>query len=485
MLQRVLALTRALLAHHAGSGRFPAAPLVVHFAVGGVAALLVRDALGIYAFALCALSLTAALVTLPLLGDLASLLRADPAEEWVAAQPISPREARVARSVVAIAVVVTLAVASLVPAALLAPNGYGVPERISLLAAGLGLALSLAGVLLAFLSVLGGRAESLLILLQTGLFAAIVSGALVGLRAIPQIARLGGPDDAPAWLAAMPPAWFAAALVGEHTPALLATAAALALLVLAPSAPPPGALRRGNLSIILTPLHALAARTWVRREERASFELVARLLPLERDVVLRTYPLLGIPLAFLAAGAGEAGHKREALLALLLFAPPVWLPVLLVHVPATASHAARWILDGAPIDGDALHAGARKAIAVRFLVPLYAVLFLLAAWQSGPGFAARLVVPAALFAWIVLGPLYRLCVRDLPLSRAPDDLLVQMDWTGAMITLGALQVVAAIAAWKFLDGWPAATVATAILLALAFAEERLPHRSHASPARHS
>jgi len=130
----------------------------------------------------------------------------------------------------------------------------------------------------------------------------------------------------------------------------------------------------------------------------------------------------------------------------------------------------------APLSTDALHAGARKAIAVRFLVPLYAVLFVLAAWQAGPGFAARLVVPAALVAWLVLQPIYELCVRDVPLSRAPDDLLVEMDWTGAMIALGALQVVLAVSAWKFLDRWPAAIGAAGVLLLMAVLRERA-HRA--------
>ena len=39
----------------------------------------------------------------------------------------------------------------------------------------------------------------------------------------------------------------------------------------------------------------------------------------------------------LAAGANEsAGPMREALMSLLLFTPPIYLPVLLAHVPASA-----------------------------------------------------------------------------------------------------------------------------------------------------
>jgi len=476
MLPRIFALARAGFAHHLASGAIPVAPLVVHGAVGALAALLVRDSLGPFSFALALLSLTAALVALPLLGDLAPLLRADPAEEWIATQPVTRREIRLARSLVAIAVVAGLAASSLLPAAIFAPHDWSLLDRAVFVGAGLGLALTLAAGLLATLSVLGGRAESALVLVQTLLFAGVVIGALVGLRSVPELARLTGPHDGPTWLTLLPSTWFARAVTGEVGAALAATATAIALLVVVPSAPAPGPLRRGALAFVLTPIHALAVRTWVRREERASFELVARLLPLERDVILRTYPLVGIPLAFLAAGAKSGGAEREALLALLLFAPPVWMPVLLVHVPATASHGARWLLDGSPLDRAHIAAGARKAVFVRFLLPLYAVLFGLAVWQAGPAFATRLVIPAALVAWLTIEPLYELCVRDLPLSRSPDDLLVEMDWTGAMIALGAVQVIAAVLAWKFLDTWPAAGLATLVLLGLAVMSEARSRR---------
>ncbi len=472
MFRRIFALARAGLAHHVAGGAVPVAPLLVHGSIGALAALLIRDSLGPFPFALAILSLSAALVALPLLGDLAPLLRADPAEEWIASQPVTQREIRLARSLVAILVVAGLAAASLIPAAIFAPHDWSFLDRAALVVSGLGLALTLAAALLTALSILGGRAEGVLVLMQTLLFAGIVVGGLLGLRSVPELARIAQPADGPAWLAWLPSTWFAVALTGAWMPTAIASGSALLLLLIAPSAPAPSALRRGALTIVLAPLHAFAARTWVRREERASFELVARLLPLERDVILRTYPLVGIPLAFLAVGAKSAGPERDALLALLLFAPPVWLPILLVHVPASASFAARWILDGAPIEHAALHAGARKAIGVRFLVPLYIALFALAAWQAGPLFAIRLVVPAALVAWLLLEPIYEMCVRDVPLSRSPDDLLVEMDWTGSMITLGAVQVVAAVAAWKFLSNGPTAILVSLALLAVIVLRER-------------
>jgi hypothetical protein len=466
---RVLALFRAGLAQHWAGGAIPLGPLLVHGSLGALAALLVRDVLPPSTYALALLSLSAALLTLPLLGDLAPLLRADPSQEWLEAQPVTRRELRLARSLVAATVVLTLAAASLVPAAALAPPAMAWDARLVLLGSGLLQALVVAAALLAVFSLLGGRAESALVLLQTLLFALVAAGALIGLRHVPELAKL--PRDA-AWPAWYPPAWFASVLRGELAAAASAGALALGLLFAAPSAPAPQASGRSALGTLLGPLLRVAARTWVRREERATFELVARALPLERDVVLRTYPLVGIALAFLFAGARGEGAGRDALLALLLFMPPVWLPVLLVQVPGSASHGARWILDGSPLDEGALHAGARKALVVRFLVPLYVALGVLAAWSAGAHFALCVTPPAFLTAVLLSRQLYANCVHDLPLSRAPDDLLVELDWTGTMLGIGLLQAVLAVLAWKFLGSWQLALLVSAILVGIELGASR-------------
>ncbi len=44
----------------------------------------------------------------------------------------------------------------------------------------------------------------------------------------------------------------------------------------------------------------------MRKGERGTFDLVWDALPLEREFVLRTYPMFGIPLAFLVAGGVTA-----------------------------------------------------------------------------------------------------------------------------------------------------------------------------------
>ena len=180
----------------------------------------------------------------------AALLRADPAEEWIATQPVTRREIRLARSLVAISVVAGLAASSLIPAALFAPHDWNLGDRALFVGAGLGLAVTLAAGLLATLSVLGGRAETALVLVQTSLFAGVVIGALVGLRSIPEIAGLAGPRDGPAWLALLPSTWFAQAVIGEFVAPLAATATAIALLFIVPAAPAPGPLRRGAVDFV-------------------------------------------------------------------------------------------------------------------------------------------------------------------------------------------------------------------------------------------
>ncbi len=485
MQHRVLALARAGLAQHWAGGAVPAAPLIVHGSAAAVSALLVNDVLPPFAYALAMLALSAALIALPLLGDVAPLLRSDPAEEWLAAQPVTPREIRLARSLVAVTVVGSIAAAALLPMALFAPASMDLTQRALLFATGLGQALAVTAALLAVLSVLGGRAESVLVALQTVLFGGVVLGALLGLRHVAGMARVTAPGDGPAWLPWFPPAWFAGPFVAAPSFAWraagpVAVVAALVLLWLAPAAPAARASRRSTLGALLEPLRALAARTWVRVEERASFDLVWRVLPLERDVVLRTYPLVGIPLAFVLAGSRTPGPERDALLTLLLFMPPIWMPVLLVHVPACASHEARWLLEGAPTDPAHLHAGARKAVTLRFLLPLYAALFALAAWQAGVEFAARVAIPAALLSVLLLRPLYRHCVHDTPLSRSPDDLLVELDWTGVLLGAGMIQVVFAVLAWKFLAAWPVALAVCAGLVALEWLADR---RERVDPSR--
>jgi hypothetical protein len=238
------------------------------------------------------------------------------------------------------------------------------------------------------------------------------------------------------------------------------------VLLLAPPAPPPAGRRTTTLlARLLRPARALAERAWIARRERGVFALVYDALPLERDFVLRTYPMIGIPLAFLLAGAGMGGgDERRGLLALLLFTPAIYLPVLLAHVPATASPGARWILDTAPVPAAAVRNAAVKALALRFLLPLYALLAAIAASLGEGALAARLLPAALLSSLLALRVLYPRIVLDPPLSTAPDEIAARHDWMSLLLTLTVVLVGLAIFAERALT-----TPGRAALLAAALA----------------
>jgi hypothetical protein len=431
--------------------------MVVHGSIAAALALLVRDVLPPYAYAVVMLSLALGLLALPLLGDFGFLLRADSAREWVEALPVRASELRIARTLLLLLLVMALAASALVPIALFAPHDVGVIGRFELFCAGVGQAMFVAAALLGLQSLLGSRAEAVLVLLQTVLVGGIVVGCLLGLRVVPYLVHVHGPLEAPASFALLPSAWFAGVLATGATTSTawsvapcIAFAIAVVILFAAPQVTNPLGRRAGWLAALLTPLRALAVRTWVRPEERGSFDLVYDALPLEREFVLRAYPMLAIPLAMLYAGSRDSTDSaRDGLISVLLFTPAVYLPVLLVHVPASSTPEARWILDGAPVPRAAIDNGALKAVVVRFLVPVYALLFALAWSQSGVDFAARLTPIGFLLSLIVMRKLYATCVSDVPLSTPMSELESRLDWTGTLLGLGmSLTIVAILANLK-------------------------------------
>lgn len=478
MHRRILALARATLAgewfHERGG--LPVAPLLLHGSLAAAICAVARGDLPPYAYALLALALPLALTAVPLLGELGPLLRADPAAEWVGALPVRPIELRAAR-VLCIAVLLgSLALASLVPAALLAPAGSTVGLRAGIVALGLVETLVMAAALLALQALLGGRAEGGLVLVQTALFAGVVVGAVLGLRWLPELARLEAPLER---ATLFPPVWFAAWLFPGRAPgAWLALASALgaALVFAAAPFPPatPGRHARSPLSVLLRPARALATRVWVRPEERAPFDLVYDALPAERDFVIRTYPLVAIPLAFLLLGADARDPRGEGLLAILVFAPVTYLPVLLAHVPATATPAARWLVDTSPLAPAVERGGALKAVAVRFLLPLYVALAIVAGAIGGPTLALRLALPSAALALLCLRRLWDRCVGAPPLSRPVSDLGTAWndEWTGMLFVVAGVSTAAAIATWRLVASpWTGLAIA-----ALAVAAELLLRR---------
>jgi len=113
-----------------------------------------------------------------------------------------------------------------------------------------------------------------------------------------------------------------------------------------------------------------------------------------------------------------------------------------------------------------------KALAVRFLVPLYVMLFALAWTRSGLAFALMLAPLGFLVSVVVNRPLYALCVSDLPLSRDANDIKADMNWMGHILTLGIVLTIAAIIALKFVTSFGIALIVCAALVLLEWNADR-------------
>jgi hypothetical protein len=480
-LSRVRALLVARL-HSGPSGGSPISALLSQAVVAGFFCALVRDALPPFAYGLFALSLTTALVAIPLLGELGWILRRDEAAEWVGALPALERERRVARTLHLLCLLWLLALGSLVPAAVFAPASTAPLARLLLPLLGLGLVSLLAAALLFVQNVLGERAEGLLVAFQTLLVVAVVVGVVLGIRSIPALARLPTLGDEHArFLWFLPPSWFAAPFAAaEGEPARWWLPAgvgllALVLLVILPSPARARPLRTPWLAVLLAPARWLATRLWLRADERGPFDLVYDALPREREVVLRTVPMIGIPMAFLliaSTGGDDPSAQRADVLALLVFTVGIYLPILLTHVPASASPRASWIHRTAPVSEGAVVSGAVKALAVRFLVPLYLLLGFVAWVQAGPEEVLRLTLPGFLVSLLVLRLLYGVCVDGPPLSTAPDAIRFDLDWSGPLAAVALVLPLGAFAVNRFLGVGGALVLAACLVGA-----EGMAHRS--------
>ena len=159
---RILVLLRARLAGRRGA-ELPVTPLLTHAFIAGVLAWIARDALPPFGYGVYTLTVCAILVALPLLGEFSHLLRADPAQEWVGALPVSARDLRIARALHVAIMLAWLAMGSLLPVAALAPAEVSLVGRATLVLSGLGLVVTLGAGLLAAQVLLGQRAEAALV----------------------------------------------------------------------------------------------------------------------------------------------------------------------------------------------------------------------------------------------------------------------------------------------------------------------------------
>lgn len=477
MSRRIFAILRARLAAQFSGGP-PWAALLAQGSFAAVVCLLVRTIVGPWGYSLFALSLSGGLVLLSLLGEFGGVLRRDPAGDWSEALPSSGLERRLAHFALIAVLLTGLSLAVGVPAVLFAPSTLGFMERLALFVAVFAQSIGLAAGLLAAATLLGERAEGLLVLMQTAIVAIAASATLASVQLAGWLRDLeAGAVTAPSWFAwwpatplsssiATPPIGIAQS--SALLPLLFAAAGAALLTLIPPAKESRGRRSTTPLARLIRPLNALAARFWVRDDERATYHLVQDALPLERDFVLRTYPMVGLPLAFLLAGAsGDSGPESEGFLAVLLFTPAIYLPILLAHVPATSSPRARWILECAPVSEAAIRGGAIKALAVRFLIPLFVVLGVMAAVLAGPDFALRLTPGGFLVTLIVTRALYPNVVRNNPLSVAADELEVKHDWMGALATLAVgLVILATLAQFVLASTVPRAVLFTLVALAV-------------------
>ncbi len=469
MLRRIgiLLRARAALARRAG---WPIPALLFQALLGTVLALLVRDLLPPFPRAFFALAVNALVLALPLLSELALLLRRDEGVGWIGALPVRAGELALARTLHLLGLLLALSLAGLLPFGLLGPE----PLHRAWILCVLGLlqALALAGVLIALHQLFLERFPGLLVLLQTALVVVAVAGLLLALGHLPELARMEPPGTGPSWVRWVPVSWFAAPPYGGGLRAWLPPLAAgslglLGLFLVRGSGRPSRRVARGPLETALVPLRALATRTWVRPDERGAFDLVWDALPRERELVLRTFPMLGIPLAFLALGAwrGEGGDvRRDDFLALLLFTVGLYLPLLLTQLPLSESSRASWLLRTAPVPRSAIDAGTIKALFARLLLPLHFLLGGLTLALSGLELLARLWMPALLTSLLALRLLYPRCVRGLPLSVSPDELAGDVDWTGFLAGLAALLTLEALLANRLVD-LPTSLLLTAGLVA--------------------
>lgn len=470
-MNRIQALVRAQLSGEVMGERTPVAALALQVVVAGLLCAVVRGEVGGYGYALFSLSIPLGLVTIPLLGELAPLLRADRAAEWVGALPVRPRDLRLARVWTLLLIVGFLALASLIPAALLAPADLDLAARGWIVLGGLLQVWTVTAGLLALQVGLGRGSEGALVFLQTVVFVGVMVGLLVGLRSLPILAELNGGE---AYLTAVPPAWFAAPLApaGPGLPGIIgATLAVLgaAVLAFAPFPPAPRARStRSVLGTLLSPIRRLAEAAWVRNEERGPFGLVYDGLPAERDFVVRTYPLVAAPLVVLLLGADPSTVEGEGMFALLLFAPAAYLPFIVMHVPTTSTPEARWVVDTSPLEADVEDRGALKAVAIRLLVPLYLGIGALVYTLGSPALALRLW-PVAVAAGIVTLRLLFARGTARPLSERAQDLASA--WSdglgGLLMGISVGMTLIAVAAWRMI---PSATVAWSILGAVVAAE---------------
>jgi hypothetical protein len=378
--------------------------------------------------------------------------------------PISTRTYFAARAVNALFYVGVVATSWSLPGAILAGFLHG-----GSVAAGLRhlLAALLAGLSSAAFVVLGygllsravaaRQVHEVILKLQVLFSIAVFLGLLYGPALLPGVEGFV-PFSRSAWALAVPPAWFGALAAGGPAPlaaVALLTPLVVAVVLLRLSIGYAAALRShasarrpGEREVRgAGRLAALFRRVFVRRDERAAFDLTAILMARERPFRLRSYPLLGFPIALVVlALTTRSPHDRLVWLMLLMYAPNLYFPAVVSLLPHTANPEAAWIWRTSPVEArGAAVLGAQKAFLLRFVLPLYALVAVFAVWLwdpvAGLGNAAAAGLVACLFTAFDF-----MRLPDLPFTLAPSRTFSQLDTSRFM---GRVLLLAVISSAQF------------------------------------
>ncbi|MFN0206213.1 MAG: hypothetical protein ACKVS6_07850 [Planctomycetota bacterium] len=252
----------------------------------------------------------------------------------------------------------------------------------------------------------------------------IMVGALIfGIRPLPEIVKfIDSAGDAIVWF---PPAWFAAEALlpaamppggGGASNSLIFAAAVstLAMFILAAVAfclRAPEQTDKGKVT--LTKLAAWFSKTFVKRDEKVTFEFALSIIPRDRDRALKAGPIFAFPagLLFAAAAIGD-GEERRLFVHVLLFVVNAYLPAAVLLLTKSRDARARWIFDTSPIqDPAALRDGFWKATILTVGMPLFVVMQAANAAASGIESAALHILPA----FIVM-----IAVLDHTIQKLPD-----------------------------------------------------------------
>ena len=413
--------------------------------------LVLADALSPALLATLTLGLSGLLCVTALLGDLAPLLASDPAGDWIAAQPVAPRDLQRARTLVLVLVLGSLGAGGLLPAALFAPEAWSLGARCGLVALGAAQALALAAALTLLLRLAGRHATEVAVALQTSTLLLLFAGVIGALAALPLLRELEQVPAPWSWLPSAALGALAAPGASEAWAGVAWVALALALPLLPSGEEPPARGTNTPLSRLLSPLARLVESGLLAPSQRAPFRFVQAALGRARLRRARLAPGLRAPRP---PGRGGGSCDRP-------WARPVR-PRLLragglparVHdlVPTTATPEARWLLDAAPLAARDEAVGARWAVFVRVVVPLQAAISgLLLAAVPAAEVAAWSLVSLAL-SGLVLALAWAGSVEGAPLSR-PATELGGVRGRGWSLLLNALLAGGvALATWRAAPG---------------------------------